>query len=78
MASTLRAQIHNSLAAVRDVFSNRDIRRVQFAFAGSIVGYYAYLTAVAVYAFHHGGATAVGVLTFVRLAVAAVISPLAA
>ena len=30
------------------------------------------------YAFHHGGATAVGVFTFVRLAVAAVVAPLAA
>ena len=78
MRAEIQGQIRESLAAVRGVFSNRDIRRVQFAFAGSIIGYYAYLTAVAVFAFHHGGATAVGVFTFVRLAVAAVVAPLAA
>ena len=78
MRATLRRQIGESLTAVRAVFSNRDIRRAQLAFGGSVIGNYAYLTAVAVFAFHHGGATAVGVFTFVRLAIAAVVAPMAA
>lgn len=78
MLGRIRERTGESLTAVRGVFSNRHIRRVQFAFAGSVVGYYAYLTAVAVFAFHHGGATAVGVFTFVRLAVAASVAPVAA
>ena len=76
--ATIQERMGESLTAVRGVFSNRDIRRVEFAFAGSVIGSYAYLVAVTVYAYHHGGATAVGVFTFARLGVAAVVAPVAA
>ncbi len=78
MGKSIRTQIHESLGAVRGVFTNREIRRVQFAFGGSVIGSYAYVTAVAVFAFRHGGPTAVGVFTFIRLGVAAVVAPVAA
>lgn len=66
-----------SLRAVRAVFANPSLRRVQLAFAGSSLGRYASGIAVSVYAFHHGGATAVGLILFVRLAANAAVAPFA-
>ena len=71
-------QVRESLAALRGVFGNRQIRNVQLAFAGSVTGTYAYSIAIAVFAYRHGGATAVGVLAFARLATGAVVAPFAA
>ena len=76
--ATLRGRIAESLGALRGAFSNPDLRRVQLAYMGSSVGIYANSIAVAVYAFRHGGATAVGVFMFVRLAIAATTAPFAA
>jgi MFS family permease len=76
--ATLRGRIAESLGALKGAFSNPHVRRVQLAYVGSAVGLYANSIAVAVYAFHHGGATAVGVFMFVRLAVAASTAPFAA
>src|SRR5215218_11451413 len=67
-----------STGALRDVFANPNLRRLQLAFGGQIVGQYAYSIAVSVYAFQQGGAAAVGIVNFVRLMVAAVIAPFAA
>jgi MFS family permease len=75
---SLAARIGQSLAAFRGVFANRDIRRVQLAFAGSVTGAYAYGIAIAVFAYDHGGVTAVGALTAVRLAAASAVAPFAA
>jgi hypothetical protein len=72
---TLRSRIGESLIALREAFDNPDLRRVECAWAGSAIGTYAYSIAVIVYAYHHGGATAVGVFMFVRLAIAASIAP---
>ena len=74
---TLRSRIGDSLAALREAFRNPDLRRVEFAWAGSSIGTYAYSIAVMVYAYHHGGATAVGVFVFVRLGIAATTAPVA-
>lgn len=74
----MTARVAESLAAFRGVFANRNIRRVQLAFAGSVTGTYAYSIAVAVFAYKADGVTAVGVLTAVRLATAAAVAPLAA
>ena len=76
--STATSRISESAGALRGVFRNRDIRNVQLAFAGSVTGNYAYAIAVAVFAYRHGGATAVGVLAFARLGAGAVVAPLAA
>jgi MFS family permease len=72
------ARFAESLRAFRGVYANRDLRNVQLAFAGSVVGMYAYAIAVAVFAYEHGGVTAVGVFTFIRLGVAAVVASPAA
>jgi MFS family permease len=74
----LRAHLGESLGAFRDIYANRDMRNVQLAFAGSILGAYAYGIGLAVYTYDHGGITAVGVFTFVRLAAGAAVAPFAA
>jgi MFS family permease len=78
MSMSVAARAGQSLDAFRGVFANRDIRRVQLAFAGSVTGSYAYSIAIAVFAYEHGGVTAVGALTAVRLATAAAVAPFAA
>jgi MFS family permease len=62
--------------SLRSVFSNPGLRRLQLAFAGSIVGDWAYAVAVALYAFERGGATAVGVLGVIRYVSLALVTPI--
>ena len=71
----LREKLSDSTRSLRDVFRNPGLRRLQLAFAGSIVGDWAYAVAVAVYAYDHGGATAVGVLGVIRYVSLAVVTP---
>jgi MFS family permease len=74
----LGGQFSESLGAVRRVFANPNLRRIELAFAGSAIGNYAFSVAIAIYAFHHGGVAAVGIVTAVRQAAAASIAPFAA
>lgn len=76
--SRLRRRLREPLLALQQVFRNPNLRRIQLAWAGSITGQYAFSIALAVYAYRHGGATAVGVVIVVRMAPAAIISPFAA
>jgi MFS family permease len=76
--ASLPEPVRESLGALRAVFANPALRRVELAFAGSAVGMYAATIAVSVYAFRHGGATAVGVFLFVRLGLASAVAPVAA
>jgi MFS family permease len=64
-----------SLDAFRSVFRNPSLRRVQLAWAGSNLGTWGYGVALAVYAYGHGGATAVGVVGLIRLIPAAIAAP---
>ena len=64
--------------AFKDVFANPSLRRIQLAWAASILGTWAYGIAVVVYAYEQGGATAVGVVGLVRWLAAAAVSPFAA
>jgi Major Facilitator Superfamily/Cyclic nucleotide-binding domain len=75
---SLRGRLGQSFAALRGVFANPALRRVQLAYAGSSVGAYANGVTVAVYAYEQGGATAVGVVTAVRQVIAAIVAPFAA
>ena len=74
----LREHLRDSFRAMRDAFHNRDLRRLQLAWAGSIIGSWAYTVALVVYAYRHGGASAVGFVGLVRWLPAAFASPLAA
>src|SRR3954463_12735694 len=62
----LRTHLAESLEALRGVFRNVGLRRVEVAFLGSALGMNANVVVVSVYAFHHGGATAVGLVMFAR------------
>ena len=64
-----------SLRAFGAVFANRGLRRLQLAGIGSTLGAWAYGVALAVYAYHAGGARAVGILYAVRWGVGAVAAP---
>jgi predicted MFS family arabinose efflux permease len=67
--------LKGSLGAVRDVFRNPNLRRLQFAWIGSIAGQYSYSIALAIFAYRHGGAAAVGVIALIRTVPAAVLGP---
>jgi MFS family permease len=74
----LLGQLGESGRAFREVFRNQALRRIELAWAGSIIGTWAYGIAVVVYAYEQGGATAVGVVGLVRWIAAAIASPFAA
>jgi MFS family permease len=63
---------------MRNVFRNRYLRRLQFAWAGSIIGSWANSVALVVYIYGHGGASAVGLMGLVRWLTAAIVAPLTA
>jgi MFS family permease len=72
----------NRLAATKRDFSgvlrNPDLRRLELAWAFSIVSTWAYSIAVVVFSFEEGGATAVGVVGLLRWLAAGLVSPFAA
>ena len=74
----LIGNLAQSGSAFRNVFRNRGLRRLELAWAGSIIGTWAYAIAVVVYAYEQGGARAVGVVGLVRWIAAGVASPFAA
>ncbi len=60
------------------VLVNPSLRRIQLAFAGSMLGDWAYATAITVWAYSEGGAAAVGVFQAVRFIAMALAGPLGA
>lgn len=71
----MRERLATSARALAAVFGNRDLRRLQLAWAGSIAGHWSYLVALAVYAYDAGGAAAVGLVAVIRMLPAAIASP---
>ncbi len=74
----MRRRLSESLRAFAEVFANPDLRRVELAWSGSVVGQWGYEIALAVFAYRAGGATAVGLVALVRLLPAAAVAPFAA
>jgi predicted MFS family arabinose efflux permease len=70
-----RERLAESIAAFRDNFDNPQLRRIQLAGAGSVMGLWAYSVALAVFAYDAGGAKAVGIVTLVRAIPAAISAP---
>jgi MFS family permease len=70
--------LRETFASLSSVFKNPNLRKVQLALAGSMIGDWAYGTAVAVWAYGVGGATAVGVWTAIKMALLAFASPIGA
>ena len=64
--------------ALRDVFASAPLRRLQLAWAGSVLGGWAYLVALGVYAYDEGGAAAVGLVGLIRMIPAALAAPFTA
>jgi len=64
--SAFRRQLRESTEAFRAVFANRQLRKLQLAFIGSITVQWGYLVALAVYADQHGGAKAVSAVWLIR------------
>lgn len=63
------------MRAAGEVFANPRLRALQLAGVGSTLGTWAYAVALPVYAYHAGGAKAVGIVFFARFAVAAAAAP---
>ncbi len=64
--------------SLRSVLRNPNLRRIQLAFGGSLLGDWAYGTAILVWAFQESGATGVGLFTAARFIAAAFAGPLGA
>jgi MFS family permease len=73
----LGRRIADSLAAFEAVWRNAGLRWLELAWTASIVGHYAFLVAVSVYAYGVGGERAVGLVFLARLVPAALVSPFA-
>ena len=67
--------IQETLRSFAAVFSNRSLRRLQLAGVGSTLGMWAYGVGIAVYAYHAGGARAVGILFAARWGAGAIAAP---
>ncbi len=71
----MREQIAEALGAFRGIYRNPNMRRLQLAAAGSVVGQYAFSIALAVYAYVEGGVAAVGLVAVIRTIPAALAAP---
>lgn len=73
----VRKRVAESGAAFAAIMRNRALRRLEAAWACSIVGHWAYLVGVSVYAYDVGGKNAVGLIFALRLIPAALLAPFA-
>ena len=73
----VRTSVRELGASIASVFRNPGLRRVELALTGSMIGDWAFATAVVVWAYSVGGVTAVGVWTAIRLTLMALTAPLA-
>ncbi len=78
MTVVLRERLAESLRAFRGVFGNRNLRRLELAWAGSITGEWAAAIALGVFAYRSGGAAAVGLVGVIRFIPSAVAAPFTA
>ncbi|MBM2823044.1 MAG: transporter [Thermoleophilia bacterium] len=70
-------RLEDSVAAFAAVGRNANLRWLELAWTASIIGHYAFLIAVSVYAYGIGGEKAVGLIFLARLIPAALIAPFA-
>jgi MFS family permease len=62
--------------AFAGIYRNKSLRRLEFAWATSVIGTWAYAIALAVYAYDAGGARAVGIAAVIRTLPTAVAGPI--
>ena len=70
-------RLRQALDALRVTARNADIRRAELAWGASVSAEWGHFVALGVFAYDHGGSTAVGVAGLMRLLPAAVIAPFA-
>jgi MFS family permease len=68
-------ELRSSKKAMSDVFGNSGLRKVFYAFGGSLIGDGVFALSAAVYAYRTGGPTAVGVLAVARYVAIATAAP---
>jgi len=76
--SALRDRFGDAARSFGRVFRNPNIRRLEGAWAVSIISYWAYGIALAVFAYQEGGAAAVGLVGLLRFIPSAIASPFSA
>jgi MFS family permease len=74
---SFRERLGESLEAFRAVVTNPALRRVELAWAAASTASWAYIIALAVYAYNEGGAAAVGLVGLIRVLPAFVAAPFA-
>lgn len=72
------AALNDTGGALRTVFANPGLRRLNLAFGGSMIGDWAYVTAIAVWAYGLGGAELVALWAVIRMLLRAVVTPFTA
>jgi MFS family permease len=75
-AGAVRGALRDTWTSLRSVFVNPALRRIELALAGSMIGDWAYATAIVVWAYGEGGAQLVGVWGAVRLLLMAFAAPI--
>src|SRR5262245_30582773 len=73
-----RATRFKTLAALKAVFANRDLRRVEIAWVLYVMARWGTRVAILVFAFERGGAGETGLVSVIQLVPAAIVAPFAA
>jgi MFS family permease len=74
---SFRERLGESMDAFRAVVTNPALRRVELSWAASITAYWAFIIALAVYAYDQGGAAGVGLVGVIRVLPAFLAAPFA-
>src|SRR5215213_8915908 len=72
-----RRRLHAASRSFAASAENPAVRRIQLGFAGACTAEWAFTVVLSVYAYRQGGATAVGVVSLLRMLPSAVLAPLA-
>ena len=67
MLRSFRERFGESLDAFKAVITNPALRRIELSWAASITAYWAFIIALAVYAYDEGGAAAVAAMNPARM-----------
>jgi MFS family permease len=77
MVGALAARLTESASGFKAVFRNRNLRLLELAWSGSVIGHYGYAVGLGVFAYQMAGAAAVGLVYLLRMLPAAIASPFA-